>query len=105
VRFAEVLAPNLGAAILSLQYRDTRLQFNVLPEAEKNGFCLWYKSMEKQRFQWPKHDGADTVSINGEELNWFLYGFDLSRSDLHRTLHYSLGEGEELDGARLCPQR
>lgn len=56
---------------------------------EKNGFCLWYKSLEKQRFQWPKHEDADTVSINAQELNWLLDGFDLWRSDPHRTLHYS----------------
>ena len=56
---------------------------------EKNGFCLWYKSLQKQRFKWPKQDGTDTLLINGEELNWLLDGFDLWRNKPHQTLRYS----------------
>lgn len=56
---------------------------------EKNGFCLWYKSLQKQRFQWPKKTGADTISVNGEELNWLLDGFDLWSNKPHQALRYS----------------
>jgi len=56
---------------------------------EKNGFCLWYKSLQKQRFKWPKGHSAATVLVNGEELNWLLDGFDLWRSEPHRALRFS----------------
>ena len=39
---------------------------------EKNGFIVFYKRLEKERFKWPKHLDQDTVSLNGEELNWLL---------------------------------
>ena len=56
---------------------------------EKNGFCLWYKSLQKQRFQWPTDKNTTTVSLNGEQLNWLLDGFDLWRNKPHQALHFS----------------
>ena len=56
---------------------------------ERNGFCLWYKSLEQQRFQWPKLSNTETVILNGEQLNWLLDGFDLWRNQPHRTLQFS----------------
>jgi transposase len=37
---------------------------------ERNGFIVWYKRLEKQRFRWPTSD--DTLSLTGQELNWLL---------------------------------
>ncbi len=56
---------------------------------ERNGFCLWYKSLQEQRFKWPKLFESDTVVLNGAQLNWLLDGFDLWRNEPHRTLQYS----------------
>ena len=53
---------------------------------EKNGFCLWYKRLEQQRFHWPKGVGGDTVALDAEQLNWLLDGFDLWRNAPHRAL-------------------
>lgn len=55
---------------------------------EKNGFVLWYKRLEQARFQWPKDDTGATVTLNGEELNWLLDGFDLWRNQPHKSLNY-----------------
>ena len=56
---------------------------------ETNGFCLWYKRLEKQRFQWPTHlaQGA-TIILTGQQLNWLLDGFDLRGWQPHRALQY-----------------
>jgi len=55
---------------------------------EKNGFCLWMKRLEKNRFAWPlKHEG-DTVSLDTQELNWLLDGFDIWRMPPHQRLFY-----------------
>ena len=55
---------------------------------EKNGFCLWYKSLQKERFKWPSDITTDTVMLNGEQLNWLLDGFDLWRNKPHRPLYF-----------------
>lgn len=52
---------------------------------ERNGFIVWYKRLEKQRFKWPK--AADTLSLSGQELNWLLDGFDIFNNRPHQPLH------------------
>ena len=55
---------------------------------ERSGFVLWYKRLEKQRFAWPKHLGRGTVTLTGQELNWLLDGYDLSKWRAHEVLSY-----------------
>lgn len=55
---------------------------------EKNGFCLWYKSLEKERFKWPKLMSTPTTSLDGEQLNWLIDGFDLWNNKPHARLHF-----------------
>ncbi|MBI4694408.1 MAG: IS66 family insertion sequence element accessory protein TnpB [Gammaproteobacteria bacterium] len=54
---------------------------------ERNGFVLWQKRLERDRFYWPRSEGA-TVSLTGQQLNWLLDGFDLSKWRGHARLHY-----------------
>jgi len=56
---------------------------------EKNGFVLWYKRLEKQRFKWPAGVDTPTLTLNGEQLNWLLDGFDLWRNQPHQSLSFS----------------
>lgn len=56
---------------------------------EKNGFCLWYKRLEKQRFKWPADQAGTTLTLTGEELNWLLDGFDLWGNKPHESLYFS----------------
>ena len=58
---------------------------------ERNGFVLWYKRLEKQRFPWPKRDDdtSDVVTMTGRELNWLLDGIDLFVIKPHETLSYT----------------
>ena len=56
---------------------------------ERSGFCLWQKQLEEERFHWPRHLGPEMVwTINGQQLNWLLDGFDLARMKPHRRLAY-----------------
>lgn len=55
---------------------------------ERNGFCLWQKRLEQDRFHWPRSN-TDVVTLTGQELNWLLDGYDLSRMKPHKTLEYS----------------
>lgn len=55
---------------------------------ERNGFCLWYKRLDKERFKWPSMLNEEVITLTGQELNWLLDGFDLWRNKPHQTLHY-----------------
>ena len=55
---------------------------------ERNGFCLWQKRLEKQRFFWPKADPTGRVSINVQQLNWLLEGYDINRMQPHQALDF-----------------
>jgi len=55
---------------------------------ERNGFCLWMKRLEKDRFKWPRAMLEDVITLNGQQLNWFLDGYDLGVMKPHRSLHY-----------------
>ena len=55
---------------------------------ERNGFVLWQKRLERDRFHWPRGEAA-TVVLNGQELNWLLDGFDLRQWRAHQRLSYA----------------
>ena len=52
---------------------------------EKNGFILWYKCLEKQRFKWSTQSSGSIVTLNGQELTWILDGFDLWKNQPHKS--------------------
>lgn len=53
---------------------------------EKNGFCLWYKCLQQERFKWPATSVGITVTLSSESLNWLIDGFDLWRNQPHQTM-------------------
>lgn len=56
---------------------------------ERNGFVLWYKRLEKQRFTWLQHDGDDAIQIDGYQLNLLLDGLDIFNNKPHEALFYT----------------
>jgi transposase len=54
----------------------------------RNGFCLWYKRLERERFAWPGREVGATQAVSMRELEWLLEGFDLWRGGPHETLHF-----------------
>lgn len=52
---------------------------------ERNGFVLWYKRLEKQRFRWPKH----LAQLSTEQLSWLLDGLDIEAMQPHSTLQFN----------------
>lgn len=53
---------------------------------ERNGFCLWYKSLQQERFKWPSSRASSTITVSSEELNWLLDGFDLWSNKPHQSM-------------------
>jgi len=54
---------------------------------DRNGFCLWMKRLEKDKFQWPKSD-AQSISISRREFSWLLDGLSIYQQKAHQELHY-----------------
>jgi transposase len=46
----------------------------------RNGFCLWQKRLESERFAWPSDASVVTQSVSLQEFEWLLEGFDLWRN-------------------------
>ena len=53
---------------------------------DKNGFCLWQKKLEKQKFPWPDNE-KEALEISYRELEMLLSGIDFFKA--HKELHYS----------------
>ncbi len=55
-----------------------------------NGFWLFYRRLEKQRFYWPTVSETASINISSRELSWLLEGLDISRVSAHKRLDYSM---------------
>ena len=66
---------NRRRKILKILYWDT------------NGFCLFQKRLEKDRFQWPKTE-TEVMQLDQRQLRWLLDGMKISQRNAHRNLHY-----------------
>ncbi len=54
---------------------------------DKNGFCLWQKRLEKDRFKWPQ-TSDEVMNITRRELSWLLDGLNIKQA--HKSLKYSM---------------
>lgn len=54
---------------------------------DRNGFCLWYKRLEKYRFRLPKISGP-VYTVNATELGMILEGIDLTDQRRIESLDY-----------------
>ncbi len=54
---------------------------------DRNGFCLWHKRLEEDRFQWPETEEC-VVDIRSHELAWLLDGLTMDQRDAHKQLSY-----------------
>lgn len=55
---------------------------------ERNGFVLWYKRLEQQRFAWPRH-GQSVIHLSLEQLNLLLDGYNVWQMRPHQSLSYA----------------
>lgn len=54
---------------------------------DHNGFCLWYKRLEKHRFKWP-NSRQEVICLEAKQLTWLLAGLDFTSA--HQRLSYSV---------------
>ncbi|MCX7025883.1 MAG: IS66 family insertion sequence element accessory protein TnpB, partial [Spirochaetes bacterium] len=53
---------------------------------ERNGFCMWQKRLERDRFPWPKDEGS-VRELDEERLTMLLSGIDFWNA--HQTLLFT----------------
>jgi transposase len=54
-----------------------------------NGFWLWYRRLERERFWWPPPD-AGAVQLSARELGWLLEGLDPRYVQAHKRADFAL---------------
>jgi transposase len=55
---------------------------------ERNGFAMWQKKLEKDRFPWPRDHRAAVIELCGRDMNWLLDGMDVFAMKPHGQLTY-----------------
>ena len=55
---------------------------------ERNGFCVWYKKLDKDRFLWPK-DQSEVKQISNRQLSWLLDGLNLEQPHAYKQLNFN----------------
>ncbi|NTZ20725.1 transposase [Paenibacillus sp. JMULE4] len=50
---------------------------------DHNGFWLYYRRLERGRFQWPTETTASTMTVTRRELRWLLDGLSLEQRKAH----------------------
>ena len=56
---------------------------------QHNGFWLWYRRLERERFRWPQSEAA-AIEVSARELRWLLDGLDISQVEGHRKADFRL---------------
>jgi transposase len=51
-----------------------------------NGFWLYYRRLERGRFQWPKSKDPLTRAIDRRQLAWLLDGLNLEQKKAHKEV-------------------
>ncbi len=55
---------------------------------DRNGFCLWMKRLEVDKFKWPNAN-MESLAVSQRELSWLLDGLSLRQSMAHQKLNYT----------------
>lgn len=55
---------------------------------DRNGFWVFHKRLEKQKFRWPR-TADDVLELNVREMSWLLDGLDPLSLKGHKKLEYS----------------
>ncbi len=56
---------------------------------DRNGFCLWMKRLEAERFQWPDSQ-TKYLALTKREVSCLLDGLSLQQKGAHGILNYSV---------------
>ena len=55
---------------------------------ERNGFAMWQKKLESDKFPWSREADQGVLELSGRELNWLLDGMNVFAMKPHAALSY-----------------
>ncbi len=55
---------------------------------DRNGFCLWQKRLERERFKWPE-SREEILNLDMRELSWLIEGLSIYQHEAHVKLQYT----------------
>ena len=84
---SEVLEEDLYSGNLFAFCNRTKRIIKIL-YWERNGFCVWYKKLDRDRFLWPK-DQIEVKQISNRQLSWLLDGLKLEQPHAYKQLSFS----------------
>jgi transposase len=80
------LDPNSGELFIFYNRQFNKLKILYW---DKNGFCLWYKRLEKDRFKLPLNSSSQ-LQITATQLRWLLDGLDFMNMKEIKALEHSI---------------
>lgn len=83
-QFQEV--PNNGSLYVFCNRLNDKLKILYW---DRNGFCLWYKRLEKERFRLT-YSGSGLLQLTSQQLRWLLDGLDYTKLQGHQSADYSV---------------
>lgn len=78
----ESFALDLFSSCLFVFCNKKRDKLKIL-QWEHNGFWLYYRRLEKGKFQWPEDGKHSTLAVSARELGWLLDGLSLEQQKAH----------------------
>lgn len=54
---------------------------------DRNGFCLWQKRLERERFRWPE-SRDEVMHVTTRELQWLLEGLEIKQARAHTSFRF-----------------
>lgn len=88
ILISDHLAYNPGDGALYVFCNRQRNKIKIL-YWDHNGFCLWYKRLERERFKLPKQNG-EVYTLESRQLEWLLSGLDFTDLKGHERLFYAV---------------
>lgn len=79
--------PTGGALFAFINARRNKIKLLIW---ERNGFILWYKRLERDKFHWPRRSEEAVLPLTVEQLNLLLDGYDVWRMKAHEALQFSV---------------
>jgi len=53
---------------------------------DNDGFWLYYKRLEKSKFNWPSGNNQEAICISEREFRWLLDGLDIVQEAAHKEV-------------------